>query len=338
MNIDRFWLLAGRHIAGEATPEEEKEFNAGLEQYPDYKLRYDALKSFWGESKQRDAIDVEKAYQKVKARLDVAPIAKGRVKNFYPLLFKIAAVLVVGVLLGYIALTVNVRKEWEYVTWQEKHNEKGERSEITLPDGSKVWLNADSQLKFPNGFSALREVYLSGEAFFDVKKNPVKPFIIHLKKGNIRVLGTSFNVKSFDDDRVIETSVVSGKVAFIPVVGRQQEDTLYLTQNTKAIYNKESGKSISLQANSADDRSWIDGKIIFRSSSLEEVGKVLERAYGKKIILDNPSLKNCKLTATFQNNVLEEIIEMIAATKDFQYTSTEKELHINGSGCTPHSN
>jgi transmembrane sensor len=343
MNIDRFWLLAGWHLAGEATPEEEKELLDGLSRYPEYKLRYDVLNAFWGRSKQQDAIDVEKSFRKVKERLAIGNEEKRgkkkQSKSMIPsFLLKIAAVLVLATVIGYIALKTIPASQWNYFTWQEKNNRTGERSEIALPDGSSVWLNASSQLKFPDKFSGnTREVYLSGEAFFDVAKDVSKPFIIHLDNGDIRVLGTSFNVKAFNDEAYIETSVVTGKVAFI-TTAVARHDTVLLTPNYKGILAKESGRVIKQKTNTADDRAWVDGTIIFRSSSLEEVGKVLERAYGKKMLLDSPSLKYCKLTGTFQSNTLEEIMEMIATTKDYQFTMTEKEIHLNGTGCSPDSN
>jgi transmembrane sensor len=336
MNIDRFWLLAGRHMTGEATAEEEKEFHVGLAQYHEYRLRYDALKVFWGKSTQRDAIDVENAFLKVKQRLHNDEKKKDkRTIASTSFLLKIAAILAIGVLFGYGVYTINL--EWNYFTWKEKKNRQGERAKILLPDGSTVSLNASSQLKFPIKFSAtIREVYLSGEAFFDVAKDASRPFIIHLDNGAIRVLGTSFNVKAFQDDSKIETSVVSGKVEFIAHADALR-DTVLLTPNYKAILIKASGLVVKQKTNTADDRAWVDGKIIFKSHSFEEVGKVLERTYGKKLLLDTPSLKNCKLTGTFQNNTLEEIMEMIAATKDYRFTITEKEMHINGTGCPPTS-
>lgn len=333
MNIDRFWLLAARQKAGEATPAEEQELRDGLTQNPDYRLRYDALTSFWGNSKQQDFIDSEKAYLQLKERIfaevEEKPVKKRPVFAF----LKVAAVLLLGASLVYAATQVlDLPEDLKRMTWATKQTQKGERTKILLPDGSLVWLNADSRLAFPEKFSTTREVSLAGEAFFDVVKDPQHPFVIHLNKGDIRVLGTSFNVKSFADEHVIETSVVSGKVAFIPATGKKN-DTLFITQNTKAIYNKDSGRTEKLKTVSIEDRAWTDGKMIFHSATLSEVAKVLERTYGKKVILENASLKNCKLTGTFQENTLEEITALIAATKDYQFKITEKELRINGAGC-----
>lgn len=343
MDIDRFWFLTGRHMAGEASPEEEVELLEALSRYPEYKRRYDALNIFWGNSEQRDAVDVEKALLRVKENLETGneeTKKKGNQRSLVTSFFlKIAALLIVGSLVGYIALTKIPARQWTYLTWQEKSNSSGERSEMTLPDGTKVWLNANSKLKFPEKFSlTTREVYLSGEAFFDVAKDASKPFIIHLDRSDIRVLGTSFNVKAFNDEPVIETSVVSGRVAIITTDENARYDTIVLTPNYKATLLKKSGQVLKQKTNTTDDRAWVDGKIIFRSNSLEEVGKVLERTFGKKLLLGSPSLKNCKLTGTFHNNTLEEIIEMISNSKDYQYRITEEEIYLNGMGCQPESN
>ena len=113
----------------------------------------------------------------------------------------------------------------------QKQNAKGVKSTIELADGSKIWLNADSKVQYPALFNgSTREVYLNGEAFFDIAKNPSKPFIIHLSNGTVRVLGTSFNIKAYDNEPVVETSVATGKVAFIPKLkNNQRADTVFLT-------------------------------------------------------------------------------------------------------------
>lgn len=334
MDKDRFWLLAARYMAGETSSEEEKEFLDTVEQNAEYRVRYEALKVFWGKSQQRDSIDAQKAYDLVKSTIAFGDTQRSaRSRSLKLVLLKIAAVVAIGFLMSYLAFNrISFDYKIKSFTWTEKYNKKGERSKILLSDGSSVWLNADSRLKFPEQFSDNREVYLSGEAFFDITKNPSKPFVIHLDNGDVRVLGTSFNVKSFKDDANVETSVVSGKVAFISN-SDSKHDTIFLTPNHKAVLTKRSGEIMTQETNMEEDRAWVDGKIIFRSNSFKEVGKVLERYFDKKVEFDSPELMNCKLTGTFQNNTLAEIMELLAATKDYQYTINEKNIYISGTGC-----
>jgi ferric-dicitrate binding protein FerR (iron transport regulator) len=328
MKEDRFWVLASRSMAGEATPDDEVELQQMLEQQHDLRKQFDMLKAFWGNNPQRESIDVERSWKAVMTRISVDQTTRlGYSRFFLKAAASILIVLSVFVLLYAYNDTIQT-----YLTWEEKHTERGERSKIILPDGSIVTLNADSRLKFPEEFKESRQVYLSGEAFFEVKKNSSKPFVIRLDNGSIRVLGTSFNVKSFKKEPRVETSVVSGMVAFIPSTALNK-DTLYLTQNTKAVLTKKSGQTVKMIVNSDEDRAWSEGKIIFRSSTMDEIVKVLERTYGKTIVLDNPAMAHCVLTGTFHENTLEQIIQLIAAAKDYHYKIIDNEWHLEGPGC-----
>jgi ferric-dicitrate binding protein FerR (iron transport regulator) len=150
----------------------------------------------------------------------------------------------------------------------EKQNAKGVKSTITLPEGSKIWLNADSKLSYPVAFNdKTREVYLRGEAFFDIRKNPDKPFIIHLANGTIHVLGTSFNVRAYDDEDKIETSVSTGKVAFIPKSPRQtRPDTVFLTRDKKVSYRFGSGELVTQATRSSVNSSGTSEKRSFSAA------------------------------------------------------------------------
>jgi ferric-dicitrate binding protein FerR (iron transport regulator) len=224
-------------------------------------------------------------------------------------------------------------------TLLEKRNEKGMRSEILLSDGSTVWLNADSELQYPEVFSRdVRKIYLSGEAYFDIAKDTTRPFIIHLDNNQIKVLGTAFNIKAYEEDDIVETTVVSGEVTFIrtgSLASKDQKDTLLLTPNFKALYSKHTGTITKTEADTRLDTAWKDGKLIFKSTEFSVVGKVLERTFGKKVVFSNETIKQCRLTGTFffQDNSLEEIMILIKKADDYAYEMTEEKLIISGKGC-----
>lgn len=341
MNDERFWLLLSRHLAGESSAEEEMELNGYLEQSPEYKVRYDLTLKYWGKNKQRSDTELREAYQKVwtkiKASSDTS--ARQKVRRISPVLrYSVAAVFFLC-LCAYLFSVVNDSSEWTHPSLSSKRNLKGEKSKFLLSDGSIVWLNGDSEIRFPAHFSTdRRDVYLEGEAFFEVAKNPDQPFVIHLHDGVVRVLGTSFNVKAFENDQFVETSVVTGKVAFIPGVESESAvsaDTVYLTPNQKVVYNKDLSQVQQLETNSLEDRAWIDGKLVFRSNTFFEVAQVLERTYAKKIIFGEQSLQNCRLTGTFEGNSLEEVMSLLAETKDYEYSISDDEIFITGTGCDP---
>jgi transmembrane sensor len=344
MNNDRFWQLVSRHLAGEASVEEEAELQDFIEQLPEYKKRYEVLVSYWGKSKQREALDVDNAYLKIREQISSdshsgAPKVQRKIFFLnYTWAARIAATLLIATGIGlYLYYSTPARTYLVRLAWDVKQNSKGERSKITLADGTTVWLNAESTLKYPEEFSpGSREVYLSGEAFFNVAKNPQKPFIIHLNNGKVRVLGTSFNVKAFDNDNIIETSVVTGKVAFIPEKFKADisPDTVLLLPNHKAVYSKQLKTVNTERTNSVDDKAWVDGRMIFKSETFEQIARELERNYGKQVVFSSENLKSCRFTATFQNNTLEEVMMLLSQTNDYQYEIKEDKLIINGTGCT----
>lgn len=337
----RFWLLVSRHLAGEASVEEEQELQDLVNSSEEIRLRYEAVLSYWGKSKQREDIDVDHAYGKLLSRIhrDGKPVQIQTSRSVLSSwVVRLAASVVILLGLGlYFFNALSDQAFWVKLTWDMHENSKGERSKIVLADGSMVWLNAESKLTFPETFSSdTREVYLTGEAFFDVAKNPAKPFIIHLKNGDVRVLGTSFNVKAFEGDGTIETSVLTGKVAFIPEPQETKEhrDTILLTPNQKAVYQKLSKITRTASTNSNEDRAWIDGTLVFKSERLDNIATILERTYGKKVILQSEAIKSCRITGTFRNNTLEEVIMLISQTRDYQYSITNEKLLINGTGCS----
>jgi ferric-dicitrate binding protein FerR (iron transport regulator) len=208
----------------------------------------------------------------------------------------------------------------------EKYNQKGIRSIIILPDGSKIWLNADSRLKYPASFQAgLREVYLEGEAFFEIAKNPQRPFVVHLPKGNVHVLGTSFDIRAYDDEELMTTSVATGRVAFISGAAA---DSCYLTPNRKAVYHFQSGV-VNVEPTDAEaDRDWINGVMAFNNESLGKIAVELERSFGKPIKFRNTSISQYRYTATFKNSTEEEILSTLRRVKYFHYSVTDKFIEI----------
>ena len=210
----------------------------------------------------------------------------------------------------------------------EKYNQKGIRSIIILPDGSKIWLNADSRLKYPAVFSDhLREVSLEGEAFFEIAKNSQRPFVVHLPKGNVQVLGTSFDIRAYSDEELISTSVATGMVNFIPIGAGA--DSFYLTANRKAMYDFQSGRVNVVTTDAEADRGWINGVMNFNNQSLGRIATELERAFGKPIKFRSVAIAQFRYTATFKNNTEEEILSTLRKVKSFHFTVTDKFIEIN---------
>ncbi|HJZ41027.1 MAG TPA: FecR family protein [Bacteroidales bacterium] len=234
----------------------------------------------------------------------------------------------------------------------------GQRSQLILPDGTKVWLNAGTNFKYPANFlKNSREVHLSGEAFFDVshQRNNL-PFIVHLKENlSVRVLGTEFNVKSYDTDKIIETTLVNGSIRLVKENTLNQViQELSLKPNEKALYEKESkqivissllrkdekeGSQINENTSIGKDKlineielvtAWKNEELVFHDETFEEIAVRMERWYGLKITVNDESLKKERFTGKFVNNEsIYQILDIFNRSESIQYTTKQKELIIS---------
>ncbi len=327
--------LMTRKLSGEATPEELGELQDHLSADAVTGERSKVLDQFWSRRDDETHPSVEENLRKVLTGLglpgpgmaEVVPIRRKRGW------LKVAAAVLI-LLGGGAAVYLGRQKEMESVpiaSLTEKHNAKGTKSIIQLPDGSKIWLNADSKLRYPEVFKGrTREIYLNGEAFFDVAKNPDHPFIIHLANGTVQVLGTSFNIRAYDNESVVETSVATGRIAFIPKYRtlRKKQDTVYLAPDHKASYTFTNEELTTGVTSGKEDKAWTEGKLIFRSMTMEQIAIELERNFGKKVVFLDEGPKAFIFTGSFSNNSLDEIMYYLTRSKDFNYKITNSELLI----------
>lgn len=342
MYDNRFLLLITRKLSGEASQPELDELTRLLSADPALKEEADIYTRYWEQQQQEQNASTELALQKVLGQINkdagttYSSIDEIPVKRIpvWKTITRIAAMLILlaGLSIGAYKLFINPKPGIPVQSnLVQKQNAKGVKSTIELADGSKIWLNADSKVQYPAVFNGnTREVYLNGEAFFDIAKNPSKPFIIHLSNGTVRVLGTSFNIKAYDNEPVVETSVATGKVAFIPrLKNNQKADTVFLMPNNKVVYRLDEEKIITAATVSEEDKAWTEGKMIFRAMLFGEIAVELERNFGKKAVFRNEEVKNYRLTGSFQNNTLAEILYYLSKTKSFSYTISDEEIVIS---------
>ena len=207
---------------------------------------------------------------------------------------------------------------------------KGKLFQLALSDGTKVWLNAASALKFPRHFNPEdknRLVYLEGEGFFDVVTNTKQPFIVRTGSVDVEVLGTQFNVSSYDDDATIKTTLVEGSVA---ISDPEQEDVrLKLTPNYQAIFSKNNKALERKKVDPALFTSWMHKKIILQNESFAEVYKRIERMYDVEITSLNQELNNTRFTGEFDIENVEQILKVFSETIAFTYEIKDKKITIN---------
>ena len=244
----------------------------------------------------------------------------------------IAVILAVSVLLSPDSKS-SIEKEVSEVApvkMIEKFCPVGQKSTITLTDGTRIKLNSNSKLIFPETFSAhSREVELEGEAFFEVSRDPSRPFTITSGNLKTRVLGTSFNVKAYAASNAIKVAVASGKVMVTSDKLNGSNDELTLLPNEMAVYSKTSDELTMKSFNSLDELAWKDGVLAFKNRDINHITKELAKWYGVTFVLDKKLNYDKDYTGSFDNKSLREVLEGISFVFNFQFKIDNKVVTIN---------
>jgi len=224
--------------------------------------------------------------------------------------------------------SVNNESKKQITVFNELLIGKGEEYQLVLSDGTQVWLNSESRLKFPVQFAKnRREVILEGEAFFEVTKNPEAPFIVKTGPMNVEVLGTSFNVSAYKDEASIQTTLVEGKVRVSSTFGQSQEQVL--KPNEQAVFNKSNNQIEIIEVNAALYACWREGVFVFDEDNLEDILKKLSRWYDLNVFFKSEEVRAYQFSGKlprFKN--CNELLEMIEKTTDVQFTMKENRTVI----------
>ncbi len=206
----------------------------------------------------------------------------------------------------------------------------GEVKGITLPDGSKVWLNARSKITYPKNFNKnnIREITLNGEAYFEVERDERKPFVVKTQGVNTTVLGTIFNVNAYETDASINVTVISGKVAV-----QEEGSEVVLAKNQQAVFNRVS-KNLTKkdEIDAAQNILWKEGKLLFKSVTLEKVVADIQRNHVTKIEIGE-NIKNCKISADFTGLPIEKIIKILEEIVNGSSSYKNGKFYLSGNGC-----
>ncbi len=368
MDNQLFYLLVARSLSGEATEDDLNELKRFFNEDNSYKEKFDLFKAHW-EDKNSIRSDLDAAFEKINLQIKLqedknryeeikaisSAKATSRTLIFLKRFSKVAAILLLcagSVYFIYQKDKPNLffnRATPKDIAWQIKQTPKGTKSAIILADGTKVLLNADSRLKFPQTFSGTsREVYLTGEAFFDVTKNANKPFIIHTDKMNIKVLGTEFNVKSYPKDLTSETTLIRGLIEV--TLNDRPADRIILRPKEKLIIpNLLPEKALAARQSTSTFRpkllisnlhyisktdtavvetSWITDKLVFQDKSFGSLATDLERWYGINIQFSNEDIKNYRFTGVFEKETIKEVLDALKLTEKFNYKILDTTVYI----------
>ncbi|KUO61666.1 hypothetical protein APF79_03430 [bacterium BRH_c32] len=230
---------------------------------------------------------------------------------------------------GYNYFNSPVGNSSDSIIWNEKITLAGEKAEILLPDNSKVILNSESKLRYPNSFSGnSRDIYLTGEAYFEVRNSNDRKFNVHSAGFSTTVLGTKFNVSAFHDEEIISVSLLEGKVKITPE-NENSNDTknarssTILSPNQQWVYNYNNKRSEINSFNHEKAIGWKDNIIVFENTPLIDVFKKLERIYGVEFRSEG-NFKNKNITTKFNGDSIWLVAEVIKKTTGLNYKTITK--------------
>lgn len=324
MSKKLFIKLVRKYLSGKAD-KEEKEF---LESYY---TKFEEERSPELSLNEREGLRDE-LFLKINSRIDQENRG-GKVKELFRV-YRIAAVIVVGLGLGWLTYTI-IDKEVGQVAEQftEVVVPLGKIRNLTLEDGTKVTLNAGSKFRYPTRFGddSVRQVYLDGEGFFKVTHRADQPFIVKSGKLDVRVLGTSFNVRSYQEDVAMEVAVVTGKVA-VQTTRESSKDRVLLLPQEKVSYRVANGLLQKETSDSSDVFAWQKGLLHFRNRPLKEIVRVIERRYAVSIEINKP-MEDCLVYATIGEEPAEQTLKAFSRLLNAKLSSKDGKYQFIGKRC-----
>jgi ferric-dicitrate binding protein FerR (iron transport regulator) len=344
-------------ITGEIDSKEKKQVKDWINSSAENQKYFHHLRDVWESAATKNPhtkLSTDKSWKRIYKKIHSA---ENKEKNVYTLL-KIAAVFILAFAMG--MLVDSFLLPFGSNTVKEKYNitetPRGAKSKVILADGTVVWLNADSRLKYPAEFTGKqRTVELQGEGFFDVKTDEKRPFIVQASGIKIQALGTSFNVKAYEEEETIETTLVEGLVS---IQKESENKQVFLKPNQKATFYKENNTRIveSVNSNEASEvknkpqsnkieevagklivdekvetivnTSWKDNQWIIRNKTLGELSVEIERKYDVSISFNSDELKQFRYSGTLEDEPLAQVLSLISMTSPLKYRMDGKKVML----------
>ena len=332
--------LLAKYLTNEVNPVEKSEVEAWIiqsdenrEELEQCRKMLDAVDAFY----KADDFNSVVAWQKVQSKMHApqfAVVHKNKVKkevisHFY----RVAAIIVFAVLLGSAGYYFGFRNKVTEVYSEIISAEKQIISEYTLPDGTIVALNSNSKLVFPRNFKGdTREVTIYGEAFFNVKPDASKPFIINAGNAQVKVLGTSFNVKAYPGNETVEVVVATGKVQVMGKTGSEMysENKILLVPGDRGVVTNEGKSAEKMENTNLNYLSWKTHHLVFNETSLNDVVQCLKNTYHVEIEVTQPELNDLKLTAHFENKPIDFVLNVVRLTFNLNLSEENGQFILSG--------
>lgn len=344
--------LLTRKMAGELSSSELVELKEMLSGCPDAVQEEEIFKQIWNSKVLTE--DVNFFYERHKKKYgDVllfnevkdSPASTIKWRKYYKY-FGAACVLIIAIVFSYVVYEPLPGKD----SYKQIIVGRGIRKTVLLPDGTKVWLNADSKLSYNPQMTKAgsRFVTLEGEAFFDVTHDNKHPFIINANKVSIKVLGTSFNIKAYTNDKKCETTLIRGSVELTlnddskqKIILRPSEKLAIIEgdeqKDVKSKTTPHKGKTLLIRHIShvkvedkeyVPETSWTENRIMFENETMQEIAVKLERWYNVKIRIDNKEIGSYHFTGVFTNETIDQVLTAMQLVKSFNFKINDNDIAI----------
>lgn len=321
---DLFNKLYSQFLNGKTDLESFRDFKDSLNKLPDSELS-GSLEAYWNENDAYPAIDASRK-QKIRRKLREQIVPQNfRSVRWYRLAIAAAAVVVLSVFVWNLSL---LREQPVSESTFMAEAPAGNKVLLTLPDKSTVKLNSESSLSYTY-VKGKRVASLEGEAYFHVSKDREHPFVVQVGDLNIEVLGTSFNVCSYKDCDLVETSLVEGSIRLFD--SSDPSESFLLKPSQKALYSKNDRKISFHRTDNVKETAWTQNHLVFESKKLGSVLHKIERWYGVKIELLCPDIANDRISGSFKNEQLPYVMEALKMQYGFSYEITGNKVTINKS-------
>jgi transmembrane sensor len=352
---ERVWNLMAKKLSGETSPEELQELERLLQSNPDLLAQAKILAEMWNQAAPDDRQAAEDAFDRHLDRMkeinsgeiDI-PMPRNRSGKYSRILAGSVAAIVatLGIVFAWQHSGPHAASaDWATGTVARVSSEistrNGSKTHVVLPDGTLVWLNAGSRITYDKDYGAsIREISLTGEAFFDVARNAEKPFVIHTARIDIRVLGTRFNIRSYPTDKTTEATLIRGSIE-VSIKDRPSEkiilkpnEKLVVANDDSTLHRNTAGRGggnadeslVNIRKPTYEpvtgaivETSWVDNKLIFQDEDFGDLATSMERWYGVEIHFADPGLKEWHFTGSFQNETIQQALDAMKLTADFYY-------------------
>lgn len=336
------WKLVQRYVTGNSSSEDQRKLEQWMDQDSANQQLVKEVKEIWELTPEEDFdVNVQDAWERFSHRkmqstihhMSVHEMQKRFRKTLY--LYRAAAVILLTLLTGffvqYHTTNNNTQETAQFYVMQDLTTEKGEKARVTFSDGTQVTLNAAGSLRFPKEFQgAKREVYLDGEAYFKVAHDPEHPFIVHAQGAKVQVLGTEFNIRGWSEDSSVDVAVEEGRVAVNASSSENPQAAPEVILARGQFTRVERGKNPipAKNINIENYLLWTRGGLHFDNVPFGQVLRHIERKFDVQIRVADTGALKVPFTSTFRQAELDEILHVVAASMEMEYSRAGSEIEF----------